>query len=451
MKFFIGFSRNIEASCEDIFGYCEKESFLARVAPPFKKIEVVNKQRGLEVGSIFHVKVAHARWIGKVSNVQKPHLIEIELSKSFFKKLRQRILIKKISETQSELRFELEGEGRGAFFANIFFNKFGRKLIERVINYRYETMICDLKNSKKLSAEGVNKKILLSGSSGLIGGQLRAVLDVMGYDVYTLVRRNKLRSDEIYWDPEKKLINKADLEGFYGVIHLGGESIFGFRWSEGKKKRILDSRVNSTSFLAKCLNDLYYPPKVFMCASAIGYYGDAKDQVCTEASLKGSGFLSDVVSLWEEASNIFSKSRVVNLRFGVVLQAGGGLLKKLALPFSTCFGAILGSGKQFFSWISLDDLCYGICHLLKDQQIKGAVNVVSPEATTNEEFSKELAQCYKKRVWLKIPSLILKILFGESSSLFLSSTKVYPKKMIESSFEFSYAKLHDALKHTLGK
>jgi uncharacterized protein (TIGR01777 family) len=451
MKFFVDFSRNIEASCQEIFRYCERESFLARITPPFKKIEVVNIQKGLEVGSIFYVKVAYARWSGKVCNVQKPHLIEMEFSKSFFKKIHQRILIQKISETQSELRFEFEGEVKGAFFAKIFFNKFGRKFIERVINYHYETMICDLKNSKKLSAEGVNKKILLSGSSGLIGGQLRAVLDVMGYDVYTLVRRNKIRSDEIYWNPEKKLINKADLEGFYAVIHLGGESIFGFRWSEGKKKRILDSRINSTSFLAKSLNDLSYPPKVFMCASAIGYYGDAKDQVCTEASLKGSGFLSDVVSLWEEASNIFSKSRVINLRFGVVLHAGGGVLKKLAFPFSTYFGAILGSGRQFFSWISLDDLCYSICHLLKDQQIKGAVNLVSPEATTNKEFSKELAQCYKKRVWLKIPSLILKILFGESSSLFLSSTKAYPKKMIESSFEFSYAKLHDALKHTLGK
>lgn len=296
-------------------------------------------------------------------------------------------------------------------------------------------------------------KVLVTGSSGLIGSALITFLKETKDDVYRLVRaRADLLPHEIAWDPNQGVFNPQLLEGFDAVVHLGGESIMG-RWSQAKKERIRSSRVNSTQLLCQTLSKLKNPPNVFLCASALGYYGNRGDEILTEQSRKGEGFLADVCAEWEEATQAAAKKgiRVANLRFGMVLSPKGGALKQMLPIFKWGLGGELGDGKQYISWIALDDLIRVIEYVLKHQHLAGPINVATPYPVTNAELTKTLGRVLHRPTFFSLPTFPMQLIFGEQGQeLLLSSERVQPKKLEEAGFQFNYPHLEEALRHLLG-
>lgn len=292
-------------------------------------------------------------------------------------------------------------------------------------------------------------RILMTGSSGFVGKELAAFLQSQGHAIVKLVRHeNHLLKDAIYWDPENGKLDGGALEGFDAIIHLAGENIADARWTEEKKRRILDSRVIGTRLLAKAICGLSHPPKVFICASAVGYYGSHGDEILTEESLNGQGFLAEVCRKWEEAAECAKKLniRVVHARIGVVLSAHGGVLKKMLLPFKLGLGGKIGSGRQYMSWVAIDDLVLAFDFILRTAGLNGPVNITAPNPVTNAVFTKALASTLHRPAFLPVPAFMARLLFGEmADELLLCSTRALPKRLLQAGFVFKYSELDKAL------
>ena len=295
-------------------------------------------------------------------------------------------------------------------------------------------------------------KILISGSHGLVGTALIKSLASEGHEIFRLVRYAPSSDHEIEWSPDRYSIALARLEGFDAVVHLAGESIAEGRWIDEKKKRIRESRVKGTRLLGDALANLSNPPKTFVCASAIGYYGDRGDELLTEASAAGNDFLSGVCVEWEKATALAVEKgiRVVNCRFGIILDANGGALKKMLPPFRMGVGGKIGSGQQWMSWIALDDVVRGIKFALANDSIRGPVNFVTPAPVTNARFTKTLGKVLSRPTLFPIPAFGVRMLFGEmADALLLSSQRVAPAVLQTSNFLFQYSQLEAALRHVL--
>lgn len=297
-------------------------------------------------------------------------------------------------------------------------------------------------------------RILVTGSSGLVGSALIPFLLIGKHHVLKLVRaRTDLKSNEIAWDAERGVINPTLLEGLDVVVHLAGENIMG-SWTEEKKKRIKDSRVKGTKLLCKTLSQLDTPPKVLITASGVGYYGNQGDKVLTEVSPKGQGFLADVCEEWENATRIASEKgiRTVNLRIGMVLSPKGGALKKMLLPFQLGLGGQMGNGKQYISWIAIDDLIGVIYYAMRQSSLHGPVNAVSPYPITNGEFTKTLGAVLHRPTFLSIPDFAVKWIFGQmGEEVLLSSQRARPEALTECGFNFEYSRMGEALEYLLEK
>ena len=258
-------------------------------------------------------------------------------------------------------------------------------------------------------------KVLISGSTGLIGSALISALATAGHDVVRLVRSApKSDGSEVYWDPESERIDTVGLEGMDAVVHLAGENIGSGRWTRNKKARIFDSRVKGTRLLCESLANLNHPPQVLVCASAIGYYGSRGTEVMNEGSASGTGFLAEVCREWEIATEFVGHTeiRVVNLRMGIVLSLAGGPLEKMLPPFKMGVGGILGNGRQYMSWIALDDAVGAIHYTLVTDSLQGPVNNVAPHPVTNREFTKALGRVLRRPTLFPLPSFGLRIMFG---------------------------------------
>lgn len=294
-------------------------------------------------------------------------------------------------------------------------------------------------------------KVLISGATGLVGGELSAFLSAGGHDVVTLTRQDL--PNAVQWHPTEGKIDRDKLEGFDAVVHLAGESIVG-RWSEEKKKRILDSRVNGTKLLCETLATLQTPPKVLVSASAIGFYGDRGNEVLTEESSIGDMYLSKVCQQWEEATAPAKNAgiRVVNSRIGVVLTPKGGALGQMLTPFKLGGGGIIGSGEQWMSWIALDDVISGLYHCMQEESLSGPVNLVAPNPVTNYDFTKTLGKVLWRPTIFPMPSFAARMLFGQmADELLLASARVHPTRLQSTAYDFQYAELENALRHVLGK
>ncbi|MGH9805164.1 MAG: TIGR01777 family oxidoreductase [Candidatus Acidiferrales bacterium] len=293
-------------------------------------------------------------------------------------------------------------------------------------------------------------KFLVSGSTGMVGSALVPFLTSGGHSVTRLVR-SAAGKNEARWDPAGGAIDAAALEGHEAVVHLAGENIAG-RWSPEKKARIRDSRVKGTRLLAEALGRLAQPPKVLVAASAIGYYGDRGDALLREDSVSGSGFLAEVAREWEGATAPATARgiRVVNLRIGVVLSRRGGALAKMLLPFKLGAGGVVGSGKQHWSWVALDDLVEIIFFAATTDSLKGPVNAVSPKPVTNYKFTKLLGRVLRRPTIFPMPAFAARLVLGEmADELLLASTKVEPAKLVAAGYPFRFPELDGALRHAL--
>ena len=295
-------------------------------------------------------------------------------------------------------------------------------------------------------------RILISGASGLIGKALIPALERRGDHVYRLVRRERGNQQEMRWSPIEAVPPQM-VSGYDVVIHLSGESVAG-RWTESKKRRIRDSRVISTQNLATAMAQAEKPPQTFVCASAIGYYGNRGDEVLTEKCASGEGFLAELSREWEEAAQPAAHAgiRVVNLRIGVVLSPDAGALKQMLLPFRLGLGGKIGSGRQWFSWIHIDDLVAAVLHMMEHSDLSGPVNMVSPNPVTNAEFTKALTRILRRPAFFAVPAFAARVAFGEfAEEGLLSSARVLPRKLVESGFRFQHPELHRALEDLLNR
>lgn len=297
-------------------------------------------------------------------------------------------------------------------------------------------------------------KVIVTGSSGLIGTELVAELSRQGHQVTRLVRRLP-GAGEAAWDPAAGTIEAEKLEGHDAAVHLAGVGIADHRWTDEHKRAVMDSRVQGTDLLSRTLAGLTSPPKVLASGSAVGFYGYDNELPVTEASPRGVGFLAEVVTAWEEAAAPAAEAgiRVVLVRTGVVLTAKGGALKKQLLPFKLGVGGRLGTGKQWLSWISLDDEVAGIVHVLTEEGVEGPVNVTSPQPVTNADFTATLARVLKRPAVLPVPTPALHALFGEEMTreMLLGGQRVLPGALELSGFAFAHPELEGALRHTLGR
>ena len=296
--------------------------------------------------------------------------------------------------------------------------------------------------------------VLISGSSGLIGSALAPFLAAGGHSVGRLVRRaGPSGGAEVFWDPQAGLLDPARLEGFDGVVHLAGDSIAEGRWTEQKKRRLLDSRVKGTRLLSEALSRTQRPPRVMVCASAIGYYGNRGAELLREDSPPGSLFLSRLCREWEEAAEPARRKgiRVVHLRFGVVLSALGGALAKMLFPFRMGLGGRIGSGEQYMSWIAIDDVLGVALHALMTESLRGPANAVTPSPVTNSEFTRTLGRVLGRPTVFPMPAFAARLAFGEmADELLLASARVDPAKLRDTGYRFQYPDLEPALRHLLG-
>ncbi len=294
--------------------------------------------------------------------------------------------------------------------------------------------------------------MLITGASGLIGKALQASMAGSDDDLLLASRKAGDNDDRIQWTVEEGFTETDRLEGLNAVIHLAGENISGLRWTDEKKKAIRDSRVIGTRNVVEAISKLKVKPKVLVTSSAIGYYGERGDEEVTESSMPGDDFLAEVAKAWETESRRAEDAgvRTVLLRTGIVLSKNGGALGTMLLPFKLGVGGVIGSGRQWMSWISIDDHVRVIRHVIENESIRGAVNSVAPGPVTNEQFTKILGEVLYRPTILPLPSFAVSMLFGEmGDALLLSSTRVVPKRLLDSGFEFKYPDLKSALEHIL--
>lgn len=287
--------------------------------------------------------------------------------------------------------------------------------------------------------------ILLTGSHGFIGSALIDVLRERGDRVVRLVRGpSRPSSPDPAWDPVAYQIDENRLEGFDGVIHLAGESLVARRWTPAQKTRIHDSRINGTRLLASALGRLSRPPRVLLSASAVGYYGDRRDEILREESPPGTGFLAELCRQWEAAAEPARRAgiRVVHLRTGLVLSSTGGVLARILPIFRLGLGGPLGTGRQYMSWIAIDDVCAAVLHLLANNTVTGPVNLVAPHPVTNREFTVALGLALSRPTRFAVPAGVLRVVLGEmADEALLASTRAEPARLRASGYSFRFPDL----------
>jgi len=304
------------------------------------------------------------------------------------------------------------------------------------------------------SSPPLPRSVAISGASGMVGTALRRHLEGLGVRVLRLVRRPPREPLEVEWHPDEGRIERTALETAEAVVHLAGESLAGGLWTEARKRRIRESRVQGTRLLAETLADSAHPPHTLVSASAVGYYGDRGDEVLTEGSEPGTGFLADVAVEWERATVPAAHAgiRVVKTRFAIILSPSGGLLGRMLLPFRLGLGAVLGSGRQWLSWITLPDVIRVIATVLATPDLAGPVNATAPEPVTNAEFTRELGKALSRPTLLRLPAPLLEAVLGDlAREGLLASTRVLPARLDSVGFDFEHPSLAPALRALLGR
>jgi uncharacterized protein len=442
----------IAAPVAELYAWHARPGAFERLAPPWQRVRVLEASGGIEDGARLVMRVGRwpiaVRWIA----VHRDH----ELGRRFVDVQESGPFRRWIHEH----RFEDDGAGRSVLVDRVDYEaplgrlgaSFARGAIERLFAYRHAVTRADLeRHAPFLGTQPL--KVAVTGATGLVGSALCAFLTTGGHEVFRVVRGEARGARDIAWDIGSGTIEREKLEGLDAVVHLAGENIAAGRWTEARKARILESRTKGTRLLARTLASLASPPKIFLSASASGYYGPRGAEPVDETQPSGSGFLAAVCRAWEEATEPAARKGITTarLRFGVILSPKGGALAKMLLPFRLGLGGPVGSGKQGFPWIALDDVVYVIHHLIR-KRISGTVNVVGPNAVSQAAFARVLGRVLHRPAFLPLPAVAVRAAFGQlGEDALLAGQFLVPRTLASSGFTWTLPDLEAALARDLGR
>lgn len=447
----------ITQSADEVFSWHTRAGALERLSPPWQSIQIIERTGFSEDGRVVLLVALgpfRKRWVARLFDViDGSQFCDEQVEGPFSKWVHVHRVVPETEQTcllEDQINYQLPVGTLGAKLGGPRVNR----ELARMFAFRHERTARDLALHSKYRTKP-RLRIILSGSSGLIGSALAAFLTSGGHRVDRLVRRQPAPgSTDIFWDPARATLDPEAVEGADAVIHLAGETIAGGRWTPKRKATILQSRVLGTKLISETLTRLTEPPKLLISASAIGYYGDRGAQQLTESSAAGSGFVSQVCQAWEDAAKpVTSKGiRLVKLRTGIVLTTAGGALSKMLPPFRVGLGGPIGRGRHYMSWISLDDWIGIVNHLLFDATVEGPVNVVAPESVLNSEFTQILGSTIGLPALLPVPPCAIRFAFGQmGEEILLSSARVIPAKMLQAGYQYLTPSLGPALAFELGK
>lgn len=447
---------HLEAPAAEVFRWHARPGAFERLTPPWETVRVIERHGGIEDGGRVVLRMGTGpfamRWVAEhFDYIEGEQFRDAQASGPFARWVHTH-RVEPDGEAACWLEDRIEYALPLGALGALFGGGFTRRKLDRMFRYRHRLTADDVAAHTRAAGEGA-MKILVSGASGLIGGALVPFLTTGGHDVLRLGRGRK-RAGVVPWDPAAGTIDRAGLDGVDAVVHLAGENIAGGRWTAEMKARIRDSRVVGTRLLCETLAAMARPPKVLVAASAIGFYGDRGNDPVDEDSAPGAGFLADVCREWEAATApaVAAGIRVVNMRFGVVLSGSGGALATMLTPFKLGLGGPVGGGRQFMSWIAVDDVADAVLFALTTPSLSGPVNAVSPGVVTNAEFTATLGRVLSRPAIVPLPAMAVRLLLGEmGDQLLLSSTRVAPQRLEAAGFHFRFTSLEPALRHVLGR
>ena len=443
----------LPVSVTDAFAYHERPGALNRLIPPWESAVIEHSDQSLAPGSqvVLVAKIAGVpvRWVAQHTRYEPPTLFEDTQLSGPFANWLHRHEFSATGESSSVLRDSIQYKLPMGALGDTFGSRTALRTIESMFAYRHRTTRDDLRMKADFATQDL--RIAISGSNGLVGSRVHHLISLLGHETRSIVRGAAKEDQDIsVWSDDTSF---RKLEGIDAVVHLAGKPIADARWSQTIKQQIRDSRELKTRELCEKLARLEQKPKVLVCASATGFYGDRGEELLDESSVAGDGFLPKVSQEWEQACQpaVDAGIRVVNARFGIVLTPAGGALSKMMTPAKLCGGS-LGSGKQWWSWVALDDALGAIYHAIMNPNVQGPMNVVAPQAITNADFAKTLANVLGRFALLPAPAFALRLAMGEmADALLLASTRVQPKCLIDSGYRFRFTDLDDTLRHYLGR
>lgn len=456
---YVAFATDVPASANTVYAWHTRLGAMERMVPHWENLRVLQREGVFGAGSVtFEIGVGplHHRWRSEYRDtVPGLQFVDLQTEGPFAK----------WSHTH---RFEPAGADRCRLTDQIEYElPFGsagdlasgaiEHRIARAFRFRHATLRDDLLSLQQHTSGGP-RNLVVSGATGMIAKTLIPMLTALGFRVRRLVRSEPRSLDEIHWDPATGRLDAAALEGVDAAIHLAGESIAGGRWNPERKQAILESRTRGTTLLAETLARLKRPPQVLISASAIGIYGDRGDDMLVEQSPLRTGpdafFVEQVCHAWEAATEPAERAgiRVARTRFGLVLTPAGGSLHAMLPAFQAGVGGRMGSGEQWISWISIDDLAGALHHVLLTDSIRGPVNLTAPNPVRQASFAQTLAHVLHRPSLIPAPAAALRLALGEmADELLLSSARVLPERLRESGYQFRHPGLEQALRHVLGR
>jgi hypothetical protein len=447
----------LPVSCEEAFHWHERSGALDRLMPPWESVTLLQRGEDIDVGT--QVVLKHRigpfpiKWVAEHTEYVPGRLFrDVQRSGPFSKwdHLHRFEIDEADGSAQPVLIDEVDYALPMGPIGRLLAGRFVRDKLETMFAFRHRVTLQDLLLHKICSPTPLH--FAVTGSSGLVGSALCALLTTGGHQVTRMVRGEAQNDGECFWDPSGQAAwgfpDETDV-----VIHLGGKNIASGRWTDSRKREMLESRVRGTTVLSEKLSESRSKPKTLIVASAIGYYGDRGDQWLDEGSTKGDGFLSGLVQDWEASTALAEDAgiRVVHARLGIVLSTKGGALQKMLTPFRLGGGGRVGNGQQYWSWISLNDAISAMLYLATNTDVSGPVNLVSPDVVTNGEFTAILAGVLRRPALLPAPAFLLRTVLGEmADELLLASARVRPDVLTAQNYAFRDRELEQTLRWELG-
>ncbi|MCE9590586.1 MAG: TIGR01777 family oxidoreductase [Planctomycetes bacterium] len=446
---------HIAAPADAVFAWHTRPGAFQRLIPPWESIEVLEQTGGVENGSTVTLKVGsfpfRTTWIAEHRDFVPGYQFRDVQVSGPFSRWEHSHRVEAVGGGACRLHDHITYALPGLGLADLFIGRKLRLRLHRMFVYRHMVTAEDVA-AHLMYKDKPRLTIAMTGASGLVGKQLSAFLTTGGHKVIRLVR-GEPKPGEVQWDIDTGVANPEALEGIDAVIHLAGENIAEGRWTEAKKTRIFESRVKGTRTLVDAIMNLKSKPKTFITASAVGFYGDRGQEIMTEFSRVGDGFLADVCREWEGACMPAQDAgiRVVNVRLGMVLTLAGGALAKMITPFRFGAGGVMGNGEQFWSWVTIEDAIGAFHHVLMNEGVTGPVNAVAPDAATCHDFTKLLGRVLHRPTVFPMPAMVANMVFGEmADALLMASVRVDPMRLTETGYQFRHPDLESALRHMLG-